>query len=194
LRRLYDLTHPLGPATPVFPGDDPVRLSSLAAIHSDGYEATRLELGTHSGTHVDAPAHLIPDGARLPDLPLELWIGPALLLEASDLSQTSLHGVRRLLLAGCPDGIPVAWAQRIAAEGVRLLGVDGPSLDPVNANTLPAHRALLATGMVLLENLRLEGAPRGAGMLYCLPLSVDSGDGAPARVLWEPEGESGALP
>jgi len=194
LHRFYDLTHPLGSETPVFPGDKPVRLHRVAEIPSQGYLAARLELGTHSGTHVDAPAHLIPDGARLGDLPLELWVGPALLLDFSDLPKASLNGVPRLLLGGCPHGISPAWARRIAVAGIRLLGVDGPSVDPVDSRSLPAHQALLSAGAVLVENLRLDGVPRGAGTLICLPLPVDAGDGAPARVLWEPSGNQEQSP
>jgi arylformamidase len=184
--RLFDLTHPLGPVTPVFPGDDPVRLRPCAALDRDGYRAVRLELGTHSGTHVDAPAHLLPDGAPIDALPLDLWVGPAVLLEAEGFHGIPPPGAKRVLLAGCPDGLPLAWARNLAASGVRLVGVDGPSVDPVDSGDLPCHRVLLEGGAVLLENLRLDGAPRGEGTLYCLPLAIEAGDGAPARVLWEP--------
>lgn len=190
--RLFDLTHPLGPETPVFPGDAPVRLRTCAALDPDGYRAARLELGTHSGTHVDAPAHLLAEGPALGALPLDLWIGPALLLDADTLDGTPLSGVARLLLAGCPEGIPPDRAQRLAGAGVRLVGVDGPSIDPVASRELPSHRILLGAGIAVVENLRLEGVPRGAGTLYCLPLAIAAGDGAPARVLWTPgEGAPG---
>ncbi|MEW6489325.1 MAG: cyclase family protein [Thermodesulfobacteriota bacterium] len=193
--RLFDLTHPLGPETPVFPGDEPVRLRASASLAPDGYRAARLELGTHSGTHVDAPAHLLPGGAKLAELPLELWIGPGLLLDAGALEGGALPQAERLLLAGCPDGIPPEWARALAGRGLRLLGIDGPSVDPVASRELPAHRALLGAGAVIVENLRLEGAPRGRGTLYCLPLRVEAGDGAPARVLWAPdEGHGAVLP
>lgn len=192
--RLFDLTHPLGPQAPVFPGDEPVRLRACAALDPEGYRATRLELGTHSGTHVDAPAHLLAGGTTLAELPLHLWIGPALLLDAEGLESASLPETERLLLAGCPDGIPPEWAHALAGRGLRLLGVDGPSVDPVASRELPAHRALLGAGIAIVENLRLEGAPRGRGTLYCLPLSIEAGDGAPARVLWEPDRGHGAAP
>jgi len=189
--RLFDLTYPLGCHTPVFPGDAPVRLQPAATLDRDGYRATRLDLGTHSGTHVDAPAHLLPDGPPLDALPLDLWIGPALLLDAKDFETAATRGVERLLLAGCPDGMPLEWAQDLARNGVRLLGLDGPSLDALDSRELPCHRALLGAGVVLVENLRLAGAPRGPGTLYCLPLAVEAGDGAPARVLWEPRSKGG---
>lgn len=191
MRRFYDLTHPLGPETPVFPGDEPVLLRTVAALSVEGYRSARLELGTHSGTHVDAPAHLLPNGARLADQPLDLWIGPALLVDSADFGRTSLDQASRVLVAGCPEGLPPSWARRLVAAGVRLVGVDGPSVDPVASSALPAHRELLSAGVVLVENLRLDGAPRGSGTLYCLPLPVVAGDGAPARVLWEADGEGG---
>lgn len=181
-----DLTHPIGPDTPVFPGDDPVRVRVLSDVRAGGpYTARRLKLGTHSGTHVDAPAHLLPDGSTVGDLPLDLWVGPAQLIDAVGFEGAAIGQAPRLLVAGCPDGIPVAWARSIVAAGIRLVGIDGPSFDPVASTDLPVHRLLLAAGVVLLESLRLAGAPRGPGTLYCLPLPVAGGDGAPARVLWE---------
>ncbi|MDW7709433.1 MAG: cyclase family protein [Deferrisomatales bacterium] len=190
--RLFDLTHPLGPETPVFPGDEPVRARTNATLDADGFRTTRLELGTHSGTHVDAPAHLLPNGSTIDTLPLELWVGPAVLLDAGDLGGPPL-GAERLLLAGCPDGLTLTWARALAASGVRLVGVEGPSVDLVDSRDLPCHRALLGAGVALVENLRLAGVPRGEGTLYCLPLAVGAGDGAPARVLWEPrEGAAGS--
>lgn len=192
--RLFDLTHPLGPEAPVFPGDESVRVWPCAALVSDGYRATRLELGTHSGTHVDAPAHLFAEGAALGELPLDLWIGPALLLDRDALGGASFTGVSRLILAGCPEGLPPDQARRLAEAGVRLVGVDGPSVDPVASRELPSHRILLGSGAAVVENLRLAGVPRGRGTLYCLPLSLAAGDGAPARVLWAPDEGHGAIP
>jgi arylformamidase len=183
---LFDLTHPLGPRTPVFPGDEPVRVRVTSdCARGDVYTTRRLDLSTHSGTHVDAPAHLFPGGLTVDALPLSLWVGPALLVGLGSLAAGTLEGVTRLLLADVADGLSVAQAALIAAAGVRLVGVDGPSVDPVSSADLPVHRLLLGAGVALVENLRLAGAPRGAGTVYCLPLAVEGGDGAPCRVLWE---------
>ncbi len=184
---LFDLTHPISTATPVFPGDVPVGVRTVATHADQGYAARRIDLGTHSGTHVDAPAHLLPHGATLDDLPLDLWIGPGLLLERADLGAAPLPRAGRLLIRGCPDGITPREARRIAACGVRIVGVDGPSVDPVASRELPAHRILLGAGIPVLENLRLAGVPPGPGTLYCLPLPVAGGDGAPVRALWRRE-------
>lgn len=182
---IHDLTYPVGPSTPVYPGDEPVRVTVTADLErGDAYAARRLELGSHSGTHVDAPAHLVRGGATVDRLPAELWVGPALLLDREEFDGTPPPGTSRLLLSGCPDGIPLEWARAIVATGVRLVGIDGPSFDPIGSTELPVHRVLLGAEVVLVESLRLEGAPRGPGVLYCLPLPVAGGDGAPARVLW----------
>ncbi len=184
---LFDLSHPISPATPVFPGDDPVGVRTVATHADRGYAARRLDLGTHSGTHVDAPAHLLAGGATLDQLPLDLWIGPGVLLDRADLAAGPLPRVERLLIRGCPDGITPDEARRIAASGVRIVGVDGPSIDPVASRELPAHRILLGAGIPVLENLRLDGVPSGPGTLYCLPLPVAGGDGAPVRAVWRRE-------
>ncbi len=188
---LYDLTHPLGPGTPVFPGEPPVAVHTVCDLdRGDGYTARRLEMGSHAGTHVDAPAHLVRGGACLDMLPPGLWWGPAVAVRLHALDALALDGVERVLVAGSRDGLTLGQAERLAGAGVRLVGVEGPSVDPVRSRDLPAHRALLGAGAVVVENLRLEGVPLGPGVLACLPLSVAGGDGAPCRALWRP-GESG---
>lgn len=184
--RLYDLTHPLGPDAPVYPGDPPVRVEGGAVLAERGYRTSVLRFGTHAGTHVDAPAHLLPDGPTVDRISLEVWVGPALLADVAQFEAQDPAGVERVLLAGCSGGLPPAWAERLARGGVRLVGVDSPSVDDISAPDLPVHRLLLASGAVLVENLRMAGVPRGWGTLYCLPLAVAGGDGAPARVLWKP--------
>ncbi len=185
---LYDLTHPIGPETPVYPGDEPVRVRTVARLGAEGYRARRLDLGTHSGTHVDAPAHLVPDGATLDALPLDLWIGPGVLLKRGQLAGLPGGLAPRVLVRGVGDeGLTPEEARGLVEAGARLVGLDGPSADPVGAADLPAHRILLGAGAVIVENLRLEGVPAGPGVLHCLPLPVARGDGAPARVLWQTE-------
>ena len=184
---LFDLSHPISPTTPVFPGDDPVGVRTVATHGAQGYAALRIDLGTHSGTHVDAPAHLVAGGATLDELPLDLWIGPGLLLDRADLGAGPPPRAERILIRGCPDGISPDEARGLLASGARIVGVDGPSIDPVASRDLPAHRILLGAGIPVLENLRLHGVPPGPGTLYCLPLPVAGADGAPVRALWRRE-------
>lgn len=150
--RLHDLTHPLSPQTPVYPGDRPVGVRLVASLESEGYRARRLDLGTHSGTHVDAPAHLLPDGTTLDRLPLDLWVGPAVLADRVEL-RAAVPLPARVLVRGVGDeGLTPAEAEALVEAGVRLVGVDGPSVDPVGATELPTHRILLGAGLAVVEN------------------------------------------
>jgi arylformamidase len=200
--RLVDLTRPLSAATPVWPGDPPIRLDVAAAfplVHA-------LCLGSHSGTHLDAPRHLDPAGAALDDLDLQSLIGPAWvcdlsqlpahgLITAADLDRAGIPaGTARLLIrtrnsvvtdrfdpgfvALAPDG--AAW---LRDRGLRLVGIDGPSVDPYDSTDLPAHLVLLGAGIPLVEYLDLSAASVGTGQLICLPMRLLSGDGAPVRAV-----------
>ncbi len=91
MRRLIDLTHPLGPDTPVLPGDPPVTATSRATHAGDGYAVLTLCLGTHAGTHVDAPFHMLPEGATLEAVPLSRFVGPAALLDVRRPAATAIE-------------------------------------------------------------------------------------------------------
>jgi kynurenine formamidase len=102
--RIVDLTHPLGPETPVFPGDPAVTLARVAEHEVDGFEVTRICLGSHSGTHLDAPRHFFPDGAALSDYPAERLISQGVVL---DVRVRPDGMIRRDLLAALLDACPV---------------------------------------------------------------------------------------
>ncbi len=187
--RIIDITLPLGPQTPVYPGDPAVEVTRLReAGTGDQYALSRLTLGSHSGTHVDPPAHFLPGGTTVDALPLEPFLGPARLADvafgrpvlAQDLAP-SLPAERLLLRTG---GMPLTAeaARAVAAAGVRLLGVDGLSVAPAEAPG-EVHRILLAAGVVIVEGLALTDVPPGAYTLVCLPLKLQGGDGAPARAV-----------
>lgn len=186
---MIDITAPLGPATPRYPGDPPVELQPLStAGDGETFALSRLCLGTHAGTHVDPPSHLLAGGASVDELALETLIGPARLIAAAygrPVAAADLTGIgraRRILIH--TGGMPLAEnaARMLAERGVRLLGVDGLSVDPVDQPG-PAHRILLTAGIVIVEGLALAGVPAGAYTLICLPLKLAGGDGAPARAV-----------
>jgi arylformamidase len=191
-RPWIDVTLPLRPDTPTWPGDPPIRFEPHASVDRDGAAVHRLHLGTHSGTHVDAPSHLVPGGAPVDRLPLDALCGPArLVVPAGDpLEPAALSGiprVERLLFrtrtpAGprCLSPAAAAW---LAGHGVRLVGWDRPSVDPEGSPDLPAHRRLLAAGVVIVEALDLGELEPGAYDVVALPLRLAGLDGAPARVL-----------
>jgi kynurenine formamidase len=181
--RLVDLSHPLDDGTPVLPGDPAVRLRPAATLARDGCNVLHLSLGSHSGTHVDAPFHVVPDGVRVDALPLELCPGPAVVADvrgagdrgrigwAALAPHVAQLGAARILVLR--TGWSEHWgterylahpfltggaAQRLVAAGVRAVGIDALSVDETfepgaPAAGLPAHEALLGAGGVIVENL-----------------------------------------
>ncbi len=187
---MIDITTPLGPDTPVYPGDPPVELTPLSDANGvDRFALGRLTLGTHAGTHVDAPAHLLPGAATVDQLSLDTLIGPAWVarlplgrpVTAADLGAVP-SGTERLLLHTGGAPLTEEAARGLVARGVRLAGIDGLSIAPRD-NPAPVHRILLEAGVVIVEGLALTDVPPGGYTLVCLPLRVTAGDGAPARVV-----------
>jgi arylformamidase len=193
--RILDISLPLGPGTPVYPGDPPVFQERLSeARGGDTYALSRLMLGSHAGTHVDPPAHFLPDGATAEHLPLAACIGPAVVLNVrgdGPIAPVELaalpEGTERLLLrtGGPPFGgraLGAEAARALVSRGLRLVGIDALSIAPAGSPG-EVHRILLAAGVVILEGLALAEAPDGPATLLCLPLKLVGGDGAPARAV-----------
>jgi len=203
--RILDLTPPITGRLAVWPGDRPCRLERTAAHKAgDGVEIGALHATLHLGAHVDAPRHLLPGGATLDELPLELFVGRCQVLHvpAAPGSRVGLRdlpeGIRapRVLLATGTWPDPETWREDFAGlapellealhgQGVRLVGVDTPSVDPWGA-ALDAHRTAARLGMVILEGLRLEQAPAGVHTLLALPLALAGVEAAPVRALLLP--------
>jgi arylformamidase len=153
-----------------YPGDPEVRLERVSSIgDGDVVNLSRLDLGVHSGTHVDAPLHFLEGGTATEELRLEVLVGPCEVVERTGVAERVL--VKR---ASRFDG---AAAQRLVDEGVQLVGVDQMSVGDEDA-----HRVLLGAGVVVVEGLDLSGVEPGPYELYCLPLKLVGSDGAPARV------------
>jgi arylformamidase len=209
---VHDVSLPLSPRTPVYPGDPPVRIERrLALERGDAANLSFLSLGTHAGTHVDPPLHFLAGGAGVDALPFEALVGPARVVPAPE-GVTALGaehvqawnpgaargpGGRRILMksansarwhgAGDPRGdfvhLTPGGARVLVEAGVLLFGTDGLSIEPVHHDRFPCHLALLGAGVVIVEGLDLSAVDPGEYGLVCLPLRIENGDGAPARVL-----------
>jgi len=193
--------------TPEWPGDVPFscgwtcRIADGAAINLSSVSGS-----PHVGTHADAPLH-VHDGWPASDaLPLDAFVGPALVLDvaraadgplALNVDDPRLVGIERLLLrTGCtiaagsfPASWPVLDARLVAAlagRGLRLLGVDAPSVDERESKSLPVHRALFAGGAYVLENLDLRDVAEGRYELLALPQRLEGLDAAPVRAVLRP--------
>ncbi|AEB12248.1 cyclase family protein [Marinithermus hydrothermalis] len=200
--RLIDITRALYPGHPVWPGDAPFALELTASMR-DGQPANvmRFSSTTHLGTHLDAPFHYDPAGIRLGEVPLEVLMGPALVIHAPGrerLGPEVLEGLealpeRVLFFTGQPNrwmrfptaftGLSPALVHALARRGVRLVGTDAPSVDRFEDAALPVHRACAEAGVFILEGLVLKGVPAGRYELVCLPLPLPTADAAPVRAI-----------
>jgi arylformamidase len=209
MARLIDVTVPLSGELATFPGDPPVRVEATHRI-ADGqpYNVTRLTLGTHAGTHVDAPAHFLRDGATVDDLPLDILTGKARVVALTgraavtraDLQELDLTSVLRLLIrtrnSGSLRGRPFQEdftylepdaARHLVDAGIKLLGWDYLSVEKYGSADYATHHVLLEAGVIIVEGLDLSEAEPGFYEMTCLPLRIAGGDGAPARVVLRPK-------
>ncbi len=210
MTQLYDITRTIAPTLAVWPGDTPFSFEQKLTLEESGFvNLTTLTMTAHAGTHMDAPWHTesraVHAGAMHPaDMPLEPFIGPALVISVdpqrggilpADLGDVDLDGVTRVLLHTWYSTVPedsfeqdfpyptVALIDWLADRGVVLLGVDVPTIDPFDSETLDGHHRLFARGMVNLENLALDGVPDGRYELVALPLKLAGVCGSPVRAV-----------
>jgi arylformamidase len=198
--KIYDISLPISPSLPVWPGD-PVEAMDNGA-HAN---VSRLAASVHVGTHVDAPHHFLNDGRMVEALPLNVLTGPCTVVEipheaehvtAEILQRIALPRTERLLLKSrnsarwaletefFPDFLAISpdGARFLVDHGVRLVGVDYLSVAPYE-QSVPTHTILLQAGVIVVEGLNLAEVPPGAYDLYCLPLKLVGSDGAPARTI-----------
>ncbi|MBK5497876.1 arylformamidase [Peribacillus sp. TH14] len=203
-----DISQRLNENTPYWPGDTPYsyRLNSSIAKGSS-VNVGEIRMSTHLGTHIDAPFHFDENGKKIIELDLDLYIGPALLVKIDATKSIGVEaftgidftGIERLLLATgqwkdlsrFPEWIPTIdpeLAPYLADKGVKLLGLDLPSVDYLDSKELPAHHALSGCGIHILEGLVLESVEPGLYDLAALPLALEEGDGSPVRAVLKRKG------
>jgi arylformamidase len=202
--RIHDVSVPLVPGMIVCPGDPLFTLTTSTGAGHTPHASCRLSLGTHAGTHVEAPARQLADGHTVDQLPLEILLGKARVveipsrerIERSDLEPLDLRDDLRVLLKTRMSGqmlkpryqedhvyLTGDAALYLAHAGLKLVGFDYLSVDRYGSTEFPAHQALLAAGVVLVEGLDLSEVEQGEYEMACLPLRVAGADGAPARVV-----------
>jgi arylformamidase len=207
LARIIDITIPLTPSLPVWPGSPGIRLIRTRNIGAANQaNESKLECDVHVGTHVDAPLHYLDGGASVDALPLENLIGPALVVDltgldtitAKDLEYLELPaGVRRLLLRTKNSqhraleqerfienytALTADAAEWIVDHHIALVGVDYLSVQVYGDNSL-THYIMLAAGVIIVEGLNLAEVQPGSYQLLCLPIPLVGSEGAPARVV-----------
>lgn len=185
--KLYDITRELF-STAVYPGDPvptakPVSETKKGAICN----LTKIVLGTHSGTHLDAPWHFIPDGKTVEEITLEQTIGSCHMVSMegevtrSKLEKIMPENCERLLIRGDIE-LTVDGAKYLAGKRLQLLGVEGMTVGTEETSE-KVHKTLLGTGMVILENLDMSKTAPGSYVLVAAPLRMKGMDGSPVRAI-----------
>ncbi len=197
-----------------WPGDPPVRFSHALEIErGDLSTVSLLEMGAHTGTHMDAPAHFISGGIGIDNMPPDAAMGMARVIPIHDresiktdeLAQHAIRRGERVLFKTynsdrCWDTdsfvedfvyLSAAAARYLAERRVRLVGVDYLSVGGFRADGVETHQALLNAGIWIIEGLNLKQVRPGRVQLICLPLKIAGGDGAPARAFVRPVDRSG---
>jgi len=206
-RRLYDISRPLSDSTPVWPGDQPFSLRwTMRQDRGATVNVGQVTSTLHLGTHVDAPLHFDSDAPGIDQLLTEVFVGTAQvvhvagksLIGVEDLKALAGGPAERLLLRTdswsdpqCfPATIPCITTDLpafLASKGIRLLGVDVPSVDQLDSHDLPNHRALAKHGIAILESLDLSSVPEGLYELIALPLRLVGADASPVRAILRDE-------
>jgi arylformamidase len=207
---LFDLTHPVCNQTPVYPGELSPDIRNITDLENRGYREKWLSMGSHTGTHLDAPAHMLTDGKTLDQFPVSHFSGKAVfipvqpgtgLIEVSHLKPYSdritdadyvlLHtGWSRFWGTGQYfRDFPVlsdkaaGWLATFSLKGI---GVDTISVDAVESDCWPVHKILFNAGMVIVENLTFsEIGNYEKAVIHCFPLKIEGADGSPVRAVLE---------
>ena len=206
IRRIWDISEPVGPDAATFPGDTPFSQEWVARME-DGASCnvSTIRMSVHVGTHADSPLHFASDGVDSASVSLAPYLGrcrvadvrgagaPSL-VPPSALTPELLQGCERLLLRTA-DGhdhtrfdpaftaIGPAAAEVLVAAGVRLIGIDTPSVDHASSKQLEGHHVLHGGGVAILENLDLRRVPAGDYELIALPLRLVGCDASPVRAI-----------
>jgi arylformamidase len=206
-----DVSVPLRSGMVHWPGDPAVSIELVAAMaRGDDADVTAIDMGAHTGTHMDAPSHFVAGGASLDDLDPDVVIGPARVIAiadpgavtATELERHDIQPRERLLIRTSnsercwstdefvEDFVYVSEdaAALLAAREVRLVGIDYLSVGGFHVDGAAIHRRLLGAGVWIIEGLDLRGVTPGPYDLICLPLRLAGAEGGPARVMLRPMG------
>jgi arylformamidase len=201
--RLWDISPTVAPDAPIFPGDEPYQLRWTAQL-SPGcpVNLSAITMSPHVGAHADAPLHYANDAPAIAELPLDTYLGPCRVIHAIGAAPLITVEHLRHAEAGLPPRVLVRVCQRadtvwnpaftayapeavewLAARGVKLIGIDTPSVDPADSKALDSHQQLRRHDLRVLENLVLDEVPAGDYELIALPLKLQGACASPVRAI-----------
>lgn len=201
---IIDISQVLSPGMAVFPGDASYEEEWTFRIGPGcPVNVSRVAFSVHCGTHADAPLHYDAQGAAAGAMDLDAFLGPCRVIDARGDGPLCEPAEIEALLEGAPprillrlagQGDPKVWPQGfralatetvglLASRGVRLVGIDTPSVDPETSKDLPSHMAARRANMRILENLVLSHVEPGDYELIALPLKLENLDASPVRAV-----------
>lgn len=203
---IWDISPALSASIPVWPGDTPFLAQTTWEI-ADGcpVHVSRITLSTHTGAHCDAPSHYDAQGRTIDQVALDAYIGPCRVIHCIGASPVTPQDIEHALEAVPPRVLLRTYAHvpqhqwdpafsavtpetiaLLAQHGVRLIGIDTPSLDPQESKTMLAHLAVRQHGMAILEGIVLDAIDEGDYELIALPLRLAGMDASPVRAILRP--------
>ncbi|WP_062350418.1 cyclase family protein [Bacillus kwashiorkori] len=209
VKKIIDLTIPLAEEIPVFPGDPQPSFDKIRFVEEDGYNLSVLHLGTHSGTHVDAPNHFFQNGKKIDEVPLQQFIGRGVIFEVRGKEKSSpitIEDVKQTLTtveAGDIALFHTGWMEYLGTEqyfehpyieltvikelmkrGVKSIFIDTMNIDPPDGSSYAGHRALLSSGGIIGENIcNLDQIDFDNPLIVAAPLKIVGLDGSPVRAV-----------
>jgi arylformamidase len=206
MRKIIDISQTIRPGIATWPGDTEYRRFWMMKIaDGDSCNVGSITMSLHTGTHADAPYHFLEEGESIGEVDLSAYIGRALVVDMIDVEEINAdritdlkpEGVERILfrtLTAEADRfrppfahLTAGGANALVEAGVKLIGIDTPSVDEADSRTLDAHKILAAHNIAILENLNLQNAEPGEYELIALPLKLAGMDGSPVRAVLRTE-------
>lgn len=202
--KIFDISVPLNEKTVIYPGNVPLEISVHHEMPEHATHLSKIVMGTHTGTHVDAPSHALKEGVSLDQIPLETFVGPCRVIDftksvgsvsVSDLKDADVKKGERILAKTANSLIGFEkfrddyiflsgdGADYLAELGITLFGIDYFSVKQRGSNDHRPHTSLLAKNIPIIEGLDLSKVPAGEYLLFCLPLKFTGVEGGPARVI-----------
>ncbi len=203
MTRLWDISPTVSPASPIFPGDEPYSLRWTATLGPEcPVNLSVITMSPHVGAHADAPLHYGKDQKTAAEVDLHAYLGPCRVIHAIGCGpliriEHLAHAANALperVLVRCCERADEVWnpdfaayapetVEWLAAQGVKLIGLDTPSVDPATSKTLDSHQQLLRLNLRVLENLVLDEVPEGDYELIALPLKLAGACASPVRAV-----------
>ena len=207
--RLIDLSHSITADISLFPGTEPPVIRQTSTVAQDGFSEMSIRFTTHTGTHVDAPYHILQHGKTLDEFPPEQFYGPAMVADCTRVNNGSISLADLmpyanilntldfvLLNTGWSDKwksaaylndfptLSIECAQWLSTFSLKGIGVDVISVDKIDSSMLPVHQILLKQNYLIVENLtNLSEMGRGIFTFSCLPLKIEKADASPVRAV-----------